>query len=152
MNRAAASSSSAVVTPGWHLERNIRRQRAWIAPAAAMRSICSGVLRMITTSESRALELLFHAERGQQSSDAVADLVRGRQAVDPAKDRPLLVVGDEWLGLLVVGAETVAYHLGLVVLANLEPRPADVADALVLRRVELHVEDVALLHAHAPAA
>ena len=41
MNFSAASSSSAVVTPGRHLERSIFRQRAWIAPAAAIASSCS---------------------------------------------------------------------------------------------------------------
>src|SRR2546427_10748201 len=47
MKRSAASSSSAVVMPGWHFARSMRRQRAWITPAAAIRSICSGVFLMI---------------------------------------------------------------------------------------------------------
>ena len=47
MNRSAARSSSSVVTPGRTFERSIFRQRAWIAPAAAICSICSGLLRMI---------------------------------------------------------------------------------------------------------
>jgi hypothetical protein len=38
MKRSAAMSSSSVVTPGWTFERSIFRQRAWIAPAAAIRS------------------------------------------------------------------------------------------------------------------
>src|SRR5215208_408451 len=149
MNRSAASSSSAVVTPGWHLERSTFRHRACTAPAAAMRSICSGVLRTITAFEGRALQLLFHPQGGQHGSNPVADLVRRRKPVHPAKEGALLVVGHKGLGLVVIGAEPVANDLRLVVIANLEPGAADVAHALVLRRVELHVEDVALLHAHA---
>src|SRR6188768_3691349 len=82
MKRSAASSSSAVVTPGWHLERSIRTHRAWIAPAFAIASICSGVLRMITDSRLEALELFLHTQRGQHRPDSVADLIRGGQPVD----------------------------------------------------------------------
>src|SRR3954454_22916068 len=152
MKRSAASSSWAVVTPGWHLERSMRTHRAWIAPAFAIASICSGVLRMITESRLEGLELFLHAQRGQHRPDPVADLVRGGKPVDPPQDRALLVVADERLGLLVVGAQTAPDHGGLVVVADLEPGAVDVADALVLRRVELHMEEVALLDAHAPAA
>src|SRR3954451_11939149 len=152
MNRSAASSSSAVVTPGWHLERSMWRQRAWMAPAAAIWSICSGVLRMITEFEGRALELFFHPLRGQHGPDAVADLIGRRRAVDAAKDAALLVVGHQRLGLVVIGAEPVSDYLGLVVVADFEPRSVHVAHALVLGRVELHVEDVPLLDAHAAAA
>src|SRR3954453_19828818 len=118
MNRSAASSSSAVVTPGWHLERSMWRQRAWMAPAAAIWSICSGVLRMITEFEGRALELFFHPLRGQHGPDAVADLIGRRRAVDAAKDAALLVVGHQRLGLVVIGAEPVSDYLGLVVVAD----------------------------------
>src|SRR4051794_9023489 len=95
MKRSAASSSSAVVTPGWHLELSMRTQRAWMAPAAAIWSICSGVLRMITEFEGRALQLFLHALRRQHRPDPVADLSGHRPAVDATKNAALLVVGHE---------------------------------------------------------
>src|SRR5204863_6773899 len=147
MNRSAASSSSAVVTPGWHFERSIRTQRAWSAPAAAIRSICSAVFRMITR-----LELLFHAERGEHRPDAVVDLLRRQCAVDRPQEPPLLVVGDQRLRLPVVLHEPVTDHLRLVVVADLELGSADVADPFVLGRIELDVEDVPFLDAHPSSA
>src|SRR5215217_334780 len=117
-----------------------------------MRSICSGVLRMITAFESRALKLFLHAEGGEHRPDPIADLVRSWEPVNPAKQGALLVVAHERLGLLVIGAEPPANHLGLVVIAELKPRAADVTHALVLRGIELHVKDVAFLHAHTATA
>src|SRR5581483_4654927 len=149
MNRAAASSSSLVVTPGRTLEASILRQRAWTAPAAAIRSICSGVFLTITPA-GPALELLLHAERGEDGADAIAHLVRAERAVHPAEQPPLVVVGDQRLGLGVILLEPVADHLRLVVVADDQARAADVANAVVLRRVELDVEHVSLLDAGPP--
>src|SRR4051795_7675871 len=101
MNRSAASSSSAVVTPGWHLERSMWRQRAWIAPAAAIWSICSGVLRMITENESRALQLLFLSQRREKGADPAAHLVGRHLPVNAVQNPPLLVMRDEGLRLVV---------------------------------------------------
>jgi hypothetical protein len=52
----------------------------------------------------------------------------------------------------VVLGEAVADHLGLVIVADLEPCAAEVADALLGGRIELDVEDVSLLGADPPAA
>src|SRR5436190_18057775 len=129
MNRAAASSSSAVVTPGRHFDRSIRRQRAWIAPAAAIASICSGVLTMIPPRYMEStLRFLFHPQRSQRRADRLVDLVGCRRAVDPVEQAALVVVGDERLGLGVVALEAVADHIRLVVVADDELLPAYVAD------------------------
>src|SRR5581483_8069583 len=106
MNRAAASSSSLVVTPGRTLEASILRQRAWTAPAAAIRSICSGVFLTITPA-GPALDLLH-----------------------PAEQPPVVVAGDQRVGLAVLLLEPVADHLPLVVVADDQARAADVANAV----------------------
>src|SRR6266545_2418688 len=151
MKRCAASSSSAVVMPGWHFERSMRRQRAWIAPAAAIRSICSWVF-LIINARRGFLQLFLHAQGGEQGTDPVVDLVRPQRAVDPPQQPVALVVGHQRLRLRVVLLEAVANDLGLVVIAALQAGAADVANALVLGRIELEVEDVPLLDARAAAA
>ena len=77
MKRSAARSSSSVVTPGRHFERSIFRQRAWIAPAAAICSICSGRLEddPAAVHVLVPLGLLLHPQRRQQRADPVGDLV-----------------------------------------------------------------------------
>src|SRR5918994_7222730 len=110
MNRSAAWSSSAVVTPGLHLERSMRRQRAWISPAAAIASICSAVLRMIieryispqTLASTRLSNLLFHPQGGKHRVDALTNFLRGPGAVDVAEDLLGVVACDHRLGLLAV--------------------------------------------------
>src|SRR6185503_6247145 len=136
MKRSAASSRSAVVTPGWHLERSMRRQRAWMAPDAAMCSICSGVFLMIIVRRRSTSELLFHLEGGEHGPNSVVDVVGLPRTVDAAKDPVLLVVGDHGLGLLMVGGKPLANDLGLVVVSNLEASAADVADVVGLRGIE----------------
>src|SRR5215204_4131575 len=156
MNFSAASSSSLVVTPGRAFERSIRRQRAWIEPAAAMASICSEVLRMIMPRymiRSRSnLHLLLAAEGGEHGVNALLDLVGRRLALDVVEDAVLLVVVDHRLGLLAVLVEPVPDHLRFVVVAHDQLAAIDVTDAFHLRRIELDVEDVALRLAGAPAA
>src|SRR5215208_5347523 len=157
MNFSAASSSSLVVTPGRALERSIRRQRAWIWPAAAIASICSEVLRMIMpryTTQTLSHPLLFlTAERGDDPVNPLLDLVWRHGPVDLVEDALILVVRDERLGLLPVLREAVLDHLGLVVIADDQLAAVDVADPLLLRRVELDVIDVArVLLARAPSA
>src|SRR5688572_26517070 len=119
MKRSAARSSSSVVTPGRIFERSILRQRAWIAPAVAMSSICSGVFRMIPPRYTPS-ELLFHLQRREQRPDAVGDLLGVEPAVDALEQATALVVGDQRLGLGVVLVEPVADHLRPVVLTHLE--------------------------------
>src|SRR5436190_21006824 len=82
MNRSAASSSSAVVTPGWTLERSIRRQRAWIAPDAAIRSICSGVFLRIMPSPARARDEVPNPECGPAVPPEPAPADTAREAED----------------------------------------------------------------------
>src|SRR3954453_22431159 len=146
MNFSAASSSSFVVTPGRALERSMRRQRAWILPASAISSICSEVLRMIMPRyifpSSHPL-LFLAAKRGQDPVDHLLHLVRGVAAVHVHEDPTLLVVVNQRLGLLPVLLETVLDHIGLVVVADDHLAAVDVADALLLRGVELDVVDVA---------
>src|SRR5687768_6406216 len=150
MKRSAASSSSAVVAPGRTLEASIRMQREWTAPAAAIFSSWSGVLRMIIRYTLG--DVLFELEGREQSANPLADLVRRHLPVDPAQQTGVLVVGDERLGLLRVLVESVADHLGLVVVTDDQLAAVDVADALLGGRVELDVEDVAVLDAGAAAA
>src|SRR5436190_19531620 len=136
MNLAAAWSSSAVVTPGRHFDRSIRRHRAWIAPAIAICSICSGVLTMIPPRyKVPTLRFLFHPQRRQRRADRLVDRVRRRRPVDPIEQAALLVVGDQRLGLVVVAIEAVADDLRLVVVADHERFAADVAGPLALGRV-----------------
>src|SRR5215207_7479948 len=149
MNLAAASSRSAVVTPGRHFERSIRRQRAWIAPAAAILEICSGVL-MTMPRYTRFLGLLLHLEGSQQRPDPFGYLFGGLPAVDPAQNALALVVGDHRLGLRVVLPQPDLDDFRLVVVADDQPAAAHVAHPLLLRRVEVDVEDVPLLLARAP--
>src|SRR5215218_7639808 len=94
MNFSAASSSALVATPGRALERSIRRQRAWISPAAAIASICSEVFRTIIPRymiRSLSHPLLFLApERGDDRMYPLLNLVRRLGAVDPVEDPHLL--------------------------------------------------------------
>src|SRR5689334_19898677 len=141
MNFSAASSSSLVVTPGRALERSIRRHLAWIAPAAAIASICSEVFLMIMPrymfpSLSHSL-LLLAPQRGDDAVDPLFDLVRGLRAIHPVQDATLLVVADQGLGLLAVSREAVLDHIRLVVVADDQLGAVEVADTFLLRRVEL---------------
>src|SRR5215208_7237008 len=103
---SAASSSSLVVTPGRALERSIRRQRAWIWPAAAIASICSVVLRMIMPRYIVRSLSYFHfllaADGGEEPVDALLDLLRGTLTGHGMEDATLLVVVDQRRGLLPV--------------------------------------------------
>src|SRR5919206_1544913 len=151
MNRSAASSSSAVVTPSRTLDSRRRSVCTRMTPAAAMRSISCGVFLMITARrESRALELVLQAERRDRRSDVVVHLGGRARPVEAAQEVALVVVLDERGGLLLVDLEALADRLLAIVLALLERLAVDVADALALRRVELDVVHVAV-RAH-PAA
>ena len=146
MNRSAASSSSAVVTPGRAFLRRISWQRASTRPAAAIFSISSGVLRWITARARASRRFVASVARIRSCTSSGE-----RRAVEAAQQVLALVPVDQRLGLLVVDREALAHGLGLVVVALDQPRAVLVADALVLRRVELHVVDVLALRAGAPA-
>src|SRR5829696_10310662 len=154
MNFSAASSSSFVVTPGRALERSIRRQRAWIVPASAISSICPEVLRWIMPRYiSVSHPLLFLAtERREDSVDALLHLVGALSAVHLVQDATVLVIGDQRPGLVFVLVEAVLDHLGLVVVAGDQPAGVEIADPLLLRRVELDVIDVTRVLLARPAA
>src|ERR1700750_498443 len=162
MNFSAAASSSSVVTPIRAFEASIFRQRTRISPEAAIFSTCSGVFLMIIRytllvypSGSREASdglVLLHTQRRQGAADLLGHLFRRRLASDPAQAAAAVVVGEERLGLLVVGLEPLADHLGLVVVADDQRRAVDVADAFLLRWLELDVEDMAVRLAGAAAA
>src|SRR4051812_49803477 len=106
MNFSAARSSSPVVTPGWALARSSDRQRVSTRPAAAILSISSGVLRMIT-----GLELRLEPEGGQGRPDVAVHLVRRARAVEAPEQPLVLVPPDHGLGLLVVDVEPLPHGL-----------------------------------------
>src|SRR5215208_2414857 len=97
MKRSAASSSSAVVTPGRAFFRRISWQRTSTRPAAAIFSISSGVFRLIT-----GLELRLEALRRQCGTYPVVHLVGRAPAIEAAQQALVLVPLDQRLGLVVV--------------------------------------------------
>src|SRR4051812_42816167 len=155
MNFSAALSSSPVVTPVRALPRSMLRQRASTRPAAAICSISSGVFRTITKDSVVAggrLELVLEPQRRQRGPYVVVDLAGRALAVEAAQDALLLVAVHERARLVVVDLEPVLDGLRLVVVALHELRAVLVADALVLRRVELDVVEVPVLDAHPATA
>src|SRR3954452_13426277 len=154
MNFSAALSSSPVVTPVRAFPRSMLRQRARTRPAAAICSISSGVFRTITEESVVAwgrLELVLEPQRREGGPDVVVHLARRPLAVEAAQHVLLLVAVHERARLLVVDVEAVLDRLGLVVVALHQLRAVLVADALVLRRVELDVVEVPVLGADAAA-
>src|SRR5919198_342711 len=168
MNFSAARSSSAVVTPGRQRSVSIARQRATIWPQAAIASISSGVLRIITRAPNNwpsgakvpdgfalgrevPLDLLLKPQARQRGPDLGVDLVRTPAAVHAAQDLALLVVTDQGLRLLPVLLEPVLDDFRAVVVANDQTASIQVAALVVLWRVVLHVEVVLSLHANPPA-
>src|SRR5687767_10042818 len=149
MKRSAASSSCLVVTPGRTMPSSRRWQRTSTSPAAAILSISAGFF--LTIMGGRGSDLVFESEGRDRRAQVVVDLSWRSRPVQALQDALLVGVPDDRLGLLVVDAQPLLDHLGSVVVALHELRPVDVAHALVLRRVGLHVVDVALLRAGAPA-
>src|SRR5947209_17344506 len=140
MNFSAARSRSAVVVPGRILPATRFIVLTRIAPAAAIRSISSGVFLMITWAP---LDIFLETKRRNHRPDVVVNFGRLTRAVDPPHQSLLVVVLDERLGLVVVDLKAVADDLGLVVVALDQPRAVLVADIVVLGRVELDVVVVA---------
>src|SRR3954451_923264 len=141
MNFSAAASRSSVLTPGRTLPASRSMVRTRISPARAILSISAGVFLMIIGGAS---EPLFEPQRREGGPDVVVDLGGAARAVEAPQQALLLVVVDQRLGLLMVRREPLLDHLRLVVLAQLEGAPAEVAHALGLRGVERHVLDVAV--------
>src|SRR3954471_6464952 len=152
MNFSAALSRSPVVTPVRALPRSMLRQRASTRPAAAIFSISSGVFRTITEDSVVAaslLELVLEPQRCERGPDVVVDLAGRAFAVEAPEQVLVLIAVDERARLVVVDLEPVLDGVGLVVVALHELRAVLVADAFVLRRVELDVVEVAVLRADA---
>src|SRR4051794_39832028 len=142
---SAARSRSSVVTPSRTLPSRSLSVRTRMAPAAAILSISSGVLRMITARyrvrarRRRPLELVLHAQRGDRGPEVVVDLGRAAGAVEAVQDVVVVVVLDERLRLVAVDLEAVGNRLLAVVLALAERLPVHVAHVVVLRRGWLDV-------------
>src|SRR3954451_1992619 len=141
MNFSAASSRSAVVTPSRTFAASSSRVLTRISPAAAMRSISSGVFLTITARLR--LELVLEPERGDRRADVVVDLGRRAGAVEASQQAALLVERDELGRLVVVDPQALADGLGLVVVALRQLGAVLIADPLLLGRVELDVVGVA---------
>src|SRR5918997_4901489 len=105
MNRSAASSSSAVVTPGRAFFLRISCVRTSTRPAAAILSISSGVFRWITGSKLR-----FESLRSQCGTDAVVHLFGWAGAREAPQEAPVLVPLDQRLGLVVVHVEPLLHR------------------------------------------
>src|SRR5262245_27973215 len=110
MKRSAASSSSAVVTPGRAFLRRISCVRTSTRPAAAIFSISSGVLRWITGSE-----LCFESLRSQCGTYPIVHLVGRARAVEANQQISPGVPVDQRLGLLVIDRQALADSVRLVV-------------------------------------
>src|SRR5690242_7567112 len=115
MNFSAAWSSSWVLTPGRTFPASRLIVLTRMSPAAAIRSISSGLFLMIIGAPPISY-VLFEAKRRDHRSDVIVDLSRIAGSVDALEQPTFLVVADQRLGLIVVGREPVLDHLGLVVL------------------------------------
>src|SRR3954447_20993730 len=137
---SAARSRSAVVTPSRTLDSRSLRVRTRMAPAAAILSISSGVLRMITARyrvrarrpRSTGSVLVLHAERRDRRAEVVVDLGRAARAVEAVQQVVAVVVLDERRRLVAVDLEALAHGLLAVVLALGERLAIDVADVVAL--------------------
>src|SRR5690349_6227020 len=116
MNFSAARSSSSVVTPGRILPASRSMVRTSTSPAAAMRSISSGLFLMIIR-----LHVLLEPQGGDHRPDVVVDIGLIPRPVDPAQQPLVVVVVDHRRGLGVVDVQAVADDVGLVVVTLDEP-------------------------------
>src|ERR1035437_9570015 len=151
MNFSAAWPSSRVLTPGRILPASRFTVLTRMSPAAAIRSISSGVFLMITRSPGGPSNILLEAQRRDHRADVVVDLRGLAGSVDPAQQTLLVVVAHQRLGLLLVYAQPIADNLGLVVIAGDTPRAVLLADVITPARVELDVVVVARLDTSPPA-
>src|ERR1700758_1411229 len=103
MNFSAALSSSLVVTPCRTLPASRFIVLTRIAPAAAIRSISSGVFLMINArrlpgevgGKLLALHVVFETERRDHGPDVVMHIGRTARPVDPAHQPLGVVVVDQ---------------------------------------------------------
>src|SRR3954471_3801912 len=119
---SAARSRSAVVTPSRTLPSSSLSVRTRMAPAAAILSISSGVLRMITApyrvrarggrarSRGRSV-LVLHAQRRDRRPEVIVDLGRAAGAIEAVQDVALVVVVDERRGLIAVDRQALSHRL-----------------------------------------
>src|SRR6476660_9000269 len=137
-------------TPSRTLPSSILRVRTRMAPAAAILSISSGVLRMITSPyrvrarRACSSDLVLHAQRLDRRAEVVVHLGRAARAVEAVEEVAVVVVVDERRRLLAVDLLAVADGLLAVVVALRQRLAVDVADLVVLRRVVLEVVGVAV--------
>src|SRR5919112_6867634 len=119
---SAARSRSAVVTPSRTLPSSSFSVRTRMAPAAAILSISSGVLRMITAPyrvraagrrprPGRPSVLVLHAQGRDRRPEVVVDLGRAAGAVEAVQDVALVVVLDERRGLVAVDLQALSHRL-----------------------------------------
>src|SRR5437763_16298314 len=84
------------------------------------------------------------------AADAVYTAILRRERV--SRRRPLYIISDKRLGLLVIDGETLAHRFFLVVVALDQIFAGDVVLAGNLRRIELDVIRAARRRVYAPAA
>src|SRR6185295_2016465 len=136
---SAARSRSRVVTPSRTLPSRSFSVRTRMAPAAAILSISSVVLRMITAryrvrargGVAPLSVLVLHAKRGDRRPEMVVHLGRAAGPVEAVQDVVVVEVLDQRRRLLAVDLEPLADRLLLVVVALAERLAVDVAHALL---------------------
>ena len=152
MNRSAAWSSSAVVTPG----RALRAQHLQAArlDRARRRHLLDllGGLEDDPAAVHGLTSFFLHPQRREQRADPVADLVRRQRPSTRSRSPRPRSRRSAARSSRGTGSSRLRITSGLSSSRTIERRAADVADALVLGRVELDVEDVAVLDAGPPAA
>ena len=142
------------VTPGADLRRDQYRDAAWTSPEAA---ICVELGRGLRDDHgvrvhARASRRVFEAQRRDLRADVVVDLGRRPRAVEAAQ-QPALARRSRRAARSARGRPSRRFAIvsGLSSSRWISSRAVDVADALVLRRVELDVVDAAGLRRDAAA-
>src|SRR5579863_5560205 len=130
-------SSSSVEIPGRTRSRISSRISLAIRPLRRSRSISAGDLQMIMILDKR--------------PDLTGDSFRLSVAVDAVKIRPMPVVINQRLCLLLVSSLPLPNRLFIVVRPVDQRATVDVADSLLFRRLEVGVVDFAAQRARQPA-
>src|SRR5437764_4115270 len=139
MISSASASRSAVLTPGATASASRARAAATTRPASPILANCSGVLYSMSSSGVR----MSSTVRAQRVDRADRDVLDRAGGVDADQLALGAVVVDQRRGLVVVLAQPLGDHFGLVVVALVQVAAAAVADVPVGRRLELEVPDLA---------